>query len=114
MTISAPAVVWTITGIGFAVLLVLAALQVGRAVRDAKRLQRRLTAIAELPVIAAAARAERNARRLDAALTLVPPLVLRAQAALAAIRRGPVPPDAVIAFRRIAAALGALRTLARP
>jgi hypothetical protein len=91
--LSPRAIVWLLVAVAFVVLLVLAALQAKRAAADLKRVKARVDALGELPVLAALAGAETDARRLEIAAAQVAPLVARSQAALAVIRRGPVPPE---------------------
>jgi hypothetical protein len=85
---SAPAIVWTITGIVLVLLLILAGLQIARAVGEAKRLIARVRAYPQLPVFAAARQAQIDAVRLQTATRQARGLSIRARTALAAIRQG--------------------------
>jgi hypothetical protein len=58
---------------------------VPRIVRQSRLIMCRLTAMAELPLIAQAEKAERDIARVNAALDALPALQLRARAALASI-----------------------------
>jgi hypothetical protein len=57
-----------------------------RIVRQARRLVRRLNALADLPLIAQAEKAERDIARVNAALDALPALQIRARAALDSLR----------------------------
>jgi hypothetical protein len=86
--VSAPAIVWTITGIVLVVLLILAALQVVRTIREAKRLIGRVRRYRDLPILGAARQAQIDVGRLQAAAEQARILWIRAKTALATIRRG--------------------------
>jgi hypothetical protein len=107
--LSPRAIVWLLVALAFVVLLVLAALQAKRAVADLKRAKARVDALKESPVVAALAGAEANARRLETAAAQVAPLAARSQSALAAIRRGPVPPELPPALALVRIQLAELR-----
>jgi hypothetical protein len=99
--------------IALAVVLVLAGAQAARAFREIKRLNERIDGFADLPVAKALPRAEANIRRIEAAVDQVEPLVERAKVAIAAIRRGPLPPGLVAGIRRVSAEIAAFRQVAR-
>ena len=61
--------------------------EIRRAVREAKRAVRRVSAYGDLPIFSLLASADRDVERMLTALAQLPPLVERAEAALAAIRR---------------------------
>jgi hypothetical protein len=103
--LSVRAIVWLVVAVVFVALLVLAGLQAKRAASDLKRAKVRVDALSDLPVVVALAGAEANARRLQLAAAQVAPLVARSQIALAAIRRGPIPPGLVPALARVRAEL---------
>jgi hypothetical protein len=107
--LSARAIVWLVVAVAFVVLLVLAALQAKRAAADLKRAKARVEALKELPVLAALAGAEVDARRLETAAAQVDPLVARSRIALAAIRRGPVPPELLSALALVRIQIAELR-----
>jgi len=109
---SAHAIVWWASLVALIVVLGLAGAQALRALRELKRAQARVAGFGELPVFAALARAETNAQRLQGAVEAIAPLVARAEAAVAVIRRGPVPPELVTAAKRIGTELAALRAVA--
>ncbi len=111
---SAPAIVWTLTAVGFVVLLALAGRQLLRALGDAKRAASRVSAYRDLPLVAALTRAQSDAVRLGASLEAVEPLLVRAQTATATIRRGPLPPDLVAAVVRVRDEIAAFRRLGNP
>jgi hypothetical protein len=107
--LSAGTVVWLVTAVGFVVLLALAGAQVLRALRDLRRAKARVAALGDLPVVAALNRTQLDVGRLQAALAQLAPLLLRSQVALAAIRRGPLPPELSAALRSVQAELADLR-----
>lgn len=106
---SASAIVWLVIVVAWIVVLALVGAQALRALREAKRLQRRVGAYADLPVLAAVKRAAENAQRLERSAAEAEPLLERAQAAIAVIRRGPFPPEVVEAFFRVRDELAAFR-----
>jgi hypothetical protein len=112
VTVSANAIVWWAALVAVVVVLALAGMQVARALRELKRIKTRVAGYAELPVFTALTRAEGDAQRLAGAIENVAPLIERAQAALAVIRRGPVPPELIAAAQRLRAEIAALRTFA--
>ncbi len=61
--------------------------EIRRAVREAKRAMRRVSAYGELPIFSLIGSAERDVERMVTALAEIPPLLERAEAALVAIRR---------------------------
>ncbi|HYZ17446.1 MAG TPA: hypothetical protein VE591_13640 [Candidatus Acidoferrum sp.] len=105
------AIVWLIIAIAVIVVLVLTAMQALRAAREAQRLKRRVKEFQKLPLLAALATFEQDASRLRTTTTRAEPLVARALVAIAVIRRGPVPPEVVAAYRRARTALSALGRL---
>jgi hypothetical protein len=107
------AIIWWTFATAVAVTIVLAAVQVVRALGELKRLGARVEEFAELPVVGALARAEQDARRLEAASTQIAPLIARAQLAVATIKRGPLPPELVSAVRRLRAETATFRAFAR-
>ena len=109
---SAHAIVWWATLIALVAVLALTGAQVARAWRELKRLKERVAGYAELPVMTALENAETGMHRLERAADNVAPLIDRAHAALAVIRRGPVPPELIAAVQRIRAEIVALRTFA--
>ena len=94
------------------VVVALAAMQLMRALREFKRLKARVESYADLPVLKALERTEASVQRLGAVGEKIAPLVERAQAALAIIRRGPIPPELMAAARRVSTEIAALRAFA--
>jgi hypothetical protein len=107
--VSPHALVWWAILVALVVVLVLAGVQVARAVREFSRLGSRMEALAELPVVAALERADADGRRIESAVAELPVLLERAKAALAVIRRGPMPVELVIAIARIRGEIAAFR-----
>jgi hypothetical protein len=107
--VSATAIVWLVIAIAWIAVLTLIAVQALRAVREAKRLQHRVVGYTDLPVIAAVQGAAANVQRLERTAADAEPLLLRAQEAIAVIRRGPLPPEVVEAFFRIRDEVAAFR-----
>ncbi len=107
------ALIWWAIAIALVVVLALAGAQIARALRELNRVQSRVEAYADLPVVKALARAEADARRLEAALAQIAPLAERAKVALAVIRRGPLPPELGAGIRRIRDEIAAFRSVAR-
>jgi hypothetical protein len=110
---SPEALVWWATLAGAVVILVLIVGQLLRALAEVKRIARRVDGMADLPVVHALDRAEANGRRIEGALAQIAPLQSRAQAALAVIRRGPIPPELPAAIARLRAEVAAFRTFVR-
>lgn len=110
---SAQAIVWWIIVVAWAVVLGMTVVQALRAVRELNRFNGRLEQMGDLPVVGKLARAEDDVRRIETAVARVAPLAERAALALAVIRRGPVPPEVIAGFRRLAAELAAFRAFAR-
>ena len=106
---SAAAIVWIITALGLVVLLALAAREMLSAVREGKRAAFRVKMYRDLPVVTALVKGQGDAKRLQASLQAVDPLLVRAQTALATIRRGPFPPEVVSAVRRVRAVIAVFR-----
>jgi len=109
---SANAIVSWAFVVAVVVVLALAGAQAMRALREVNRLKTRVAAYAELPLFAALERAETDAQRLGTAVEAVAPLLARAEAAVAIIRRGPVPPELVTAAKRLFAEVRGLRSFA--
>jgi hypothetical protein len=110
--VSTNAIVWWATLVALIVVLGLAGVQAARALRELNRLKERAASYEDLPVLKALANAEARIQRLQDVADEAAPLVERAQAALAVIRRGPVPPDLIAAAERLRAEIVALRTFA--
>lgn|GEM_PF-2018452 len=110
---SAHALVWWVVLAAVVVVLALSVVQLAHAVGGLKQLGGRVEAYADLPVVAALGRAERDVQRLADALERVQPLTARAAAALEVIRRGPVPPEMKLAFRRTASGVALVRDALR-
>jgi hypothetical protein len=110
--VSANAIVWWVSLVALIVVLALAGMQAARAQRELARLKTRIAAYEDLPVMTALTNVEADIQRLEGAAGHVAPLVERAQAAMAVIRRGPVPPDVIAAATRLGAEIAALRTFA--
>ncbi len=109
---SANAIVWWATLVAVLVVLALAGAQAARALRELNRIKARVAAYGDLPVMKALASAEADVMRIEGAVGGVAPLLERVQAAVAVIRRGPVPPELIAAARRLRAEFVALRTFA--
>jgi len=110
--VSAHAIVWSVFAIALVVVLALVVSQALRAVRELNRFNRRLEAIGDLPIVGQLARVEDDVRRIESAAAKLGPLAARAELAIAVIRRGPLPPEVVRAFRRLAVELAAFRAFA--
>ncbi|MGD0053068.1 MAG: hypothetical protein ABSD03_14805 [Vulcanimicrobiaceae bacterium] len=95
------------------VVLLAAGLQIVRALRGLLRIRARLVAHAGSPAATALAQAQRDVARLQAARAACDLLLARAQAALATIRRGPLPPGVVALLARLRAELAAFNASAR-
>ena len=102
------ALLWATVAIA-AVFLVLGLLQLGAALRALGRLGDRVEGYGDLPVLHAAAQAEADVARIGAAAERIEPLLARAAAAIAIIRKGPFPEEAVRAYVRVRAELAAFR-----
>jgi hypothetical protein len=109
--VSATAIVWLVIVVAWIVVLVLVAGQALRAVREALRLRRRVGGYRDLPLLAAAERASEDVQRLERTAAEAEPLLLRAQDAIEVIRRGPLPPEVIDAFRLVRDELAAFRRL---
>ena len=109
---SANAIVWWATLIAVVVVLALAGAQAARAVRELKRLTARVADFGELPVMKALENTEADMARIERAADGVAPLVDRVHAALAVIRKGPIPPELIAAAQRLRSEIAALRRLA--
>lgn len=110
---SANAIVWWASLLAVVVVLALAGAQLARALRELNRVKARVAAYGELPIFKALERAETDAQRLTGAMEQIEPLMARAQAALAVIKRGPIPPELITAAKRVATEITALRHVAR-
>jgi hypothetical protein len=111
--VSANAIVWWATLVAMVVVLALAGAQAARALREVKRIKTRVEGYGDLPVLKALANVEADMLRLESAVGGVAPLVERVHAAVALIRRGPVPPELIAAAKRLVAEIAALRSFAR-
>lgn len=109
---SANAIVWWATLVAMVVVLGLAGAQALHALRELKRVKTRVAGYGELPVVKALQNAEGHVQRIESAVSGVAALVERADAAIAVIRRGPVPPKLIAAARGLSAEIGALRRFA--
>jgi hypothetical protein len=110
--VSPYALIWWATLIALAIVLVLAVAQALRAWREIERLGDRVAAYADLPVVAALERAAVDGRRIDAAIAELPALLERGQAAIAVIRKGPLPIELVGAILRVRSEIAAFRKFA--
>ena len=106
---SAHAIFWWIFAVALIVVLAMIASQALRAVRELKRFSSRLEALDDLPILKRLAGAEDDVRRIEAAAAQAAPLAARAEAAIAVIRRGPLPPELGRAIARVGAELAAFR-----
>ena len=109
---SANAIVAWAFVVAVVVVLAMAAAQAMRALRELKRATARVEGYPELPLFASLERAESDAQRLGIAVEAIAPLIGRAEAAMAIIRRGPVPPELVTAGKRLVAEVRDLRSFA--
>jgi len=109
--VSANAIVWWATLVASVLVLGLAGMQAAHALRELKRIKGRVEAYGDLPVVKALANVQADVLRLESAAGSVAPLVERVHAAVAVIRRGPVPPDLIAAAKRLGAEIGALRSV---
>ena len=109
---SANAIVWWATLVAVLVVLALTGMQVARAMRELNRIKSRVGGYGDLPVMKALENVETDVMRIETAGGNVAPLVERAEAAIAVIRRGPVPPELIAAAQRLRAEIVALRTFA--
>ena len=105
-------IVWWVTIVALVVILAFAGLQLMRAVRELKRVTTRLDELADLPVLKALERTQRRLAALEPAFAQLAPLLGRATAALAIIRKGPIPPEMVAAVLRIRSELAEFRRFA--
>jgi hypothetical protein len=110
--VSANAIVWWVTLVAVVAVLALAGAQAARALRELKRLKARVAGYGDLPVVKQLENVEADVQRIEQAVSGVGPLVERAEAAIAVIRRGPVPPELIAAAQRLRFEIGALRTFA--
>lgn len=110
---SAHAVVWLLIGVALVIVLAMTGMQIMRALREAGRLGDRIDAYADLPVVKKLDRVAGDVARIEAAVAQVPLLAARAQLAVAAIRKGPVPPQLIAAIRLVRAEVAAFRQFAR-
>lgn len=109
---SANALVWWAALVAVIVALALAAAQAARALRELNRAKARVAGYGQLPVMKALENVEADVQRLQSTGDSVAPLVERAEAAIAVIRRGPVPPELIAAVRGLRAEIVALRRFA--
>jgi len=111
--VSPDRIVWWATIVALLVVLALAAVQLVRALRELKRVNARLDEYAELPVLKALERTQRRIAALEPAFAQVAPLLRRATAALAIIRKGPIPPEIIDAVLRIRREIAEFQRFAR-
>ena len=109
---SAHALVWWATFVTLVLVLALAGAQASHALRQLNRVKTRLAAFEELPVMKALANVEADVQRIEGAVGNVAPLVDRVHAAVAVIRKGPIPPELIAAVQRVRAEIVALRKFA--
>lgn len=110
---SVHAVVWIVIAAALVVVLAMAIAQLLRAMRELKRFNTRLEGLGDLPIVRRLGGVENDVRRMEAAAAQIEPLAARAQAAIAVIRRGPLPPELFRAIARLSAELAAFRAFAR-
>lgn len=110
---SANAIVWWASLLVVVVVLALAGTRLARALRELNRVKARVAGYEELPIFKSLERAETDAQRLTGAIEQIEPLIARAQAALAIIKRGPIPPELITAAKRVVTEITALRNVAR-
>lgn len=110
---SANAIVWWASLLAVVVVLALAGAQLARALRELNRVKARVAGYGELPIFKSLERAQSDAERLTGAIEQIEPLMARAQAALAVIKRGPIPPELITAAKRVGTEITALRNVAR-
>ena len=101
--------IWWAIAIALVVVLALTGAQLARALRELRRLESRVDAYADLPVVKALERGERDVARIEAALAQIEPLIERAKHALEIIRRGPIPPEVIAGARRLWTEIAAFR-----
>jgi hypothetical protein len=111
--VSPDRIVWWVTLVALLVVLALAGVQLGRALRELKRINARLDELADSPLTKALERTERRLAALEPAFAQIAPLIGRATIALAIIRKGPIPPEMVAAVLRIRSEIAAFRRFAR-
>jgi hypothetical protein len=111
--VSANAIVWWASLLAVIVVLALAGAQLARALRELNRAKARVAGYGELPIFKSLERAETDAQRLTGAIEQIEPLIARAHAAVAVIKRGPIPPELIAAAKRVAAEITALRNVTR-
>ncbi|MEA2719687.1 MAG: hypothetical protein QOJ39_1551 [Candidatus Eremiobacteraeota bacterium] len=105
------ALLWWVILIAFVVVLAFAGAQAARALRELNRFNTRLEELADLPLAKALPRAARDVQRIEAAIEQLAPLLERAKAAVAVIKRGPLPPELTGAIRRVRAEVAAFRAV---
>ncbi|HEX3551258.1 MAG TPA: hypothetical protein VHT53_12815 [Candidatus Elarobacter sp.] len=110
---SAHTIVWWTVAAGLAALLIATGVQLAAAARAAYRCAEHAAGIGDLPVAGAIERAQIDMARIQADAEAVRALVERAAAAVAIIRRGPVPPELLAAIRGVRAEIAAFRRFAR-
>ncbi|HEV3088836.1 MAG TPA: hypothetical protein VGX96_16610 [Candidatus Elarobacter sp.] len=103
---------WWVTIVALVVILALAGAQAARAIRELKRATVRVDEFADLPMLKALERTEARLRSLEAAFGQLEPLAGRALAAIAIIRKGPIPPELIGAFVRLRTEIAAFRRFA--
>jgi hypothetical protein len=107
--VSVTAAIWWGSLAAVVVVLVLIGLQLTRIVGQLGRIERRVIAYDDLPLVAALRRAETSGARIEAAVAQVEPLIARAASAVEIIKRGPLPPEVIVAYRRLRAEIAAFR-----
>jgi len=86
-----------------------------RAIREARQLSRRITALATSPLVAQLQQSERDIARVSAALDRIVELEARARAAIASIRSTPLLPPVIRGvLHAFAGEVSAFRREARP
>jgi hypothetical protein len=107
--VSVTAAIWWACLAAVVVVLVLIGLQLARIVGQLGRIERRVAAYDELPLVAALRRAEISGARIEAAVAEVEPLIARAASAVEIIKRGPLPREVIVVYRRLRAEIAAFR-----
>jgi hypothetical protein len=110
--VSPNAAIWWTVLAAAVVVFVCIVVQVVRTLLALRHIADRVSAYAELPVVAAMNRAETNAARIDAAVAQIDPLLVRARTAVEVIKRGPLPREVVVAYGRVRAEIAAFRAVA--
>ncbi len=109
----AHAAVWWIVAALLVAILAASVVRLAHALGSLHRAVTRLGEAGDLPVLRALAGAERDVERISDAIDRVPPLIVRANAAAAVVRKGPIPPELPAAVARVRAEVGSFRACAR-